>query len=172
MRLWGSVQIDGKYVGGHIKPENKKKDRKDRHLKENQNGKRVCVMDVREHNRHGPNRTFTRVVPDEKCKAAWVAVPDRVERGARMIADEHTSYDDLRGLAEHYRVNHNEAYETDKGINTNSAESSFSRVERSYVGINHRFSMKYVDWVWRWSRRRRTPATSACNGSSRTSCEP
>ncbi|MEV4609441.1 transposase [Neorhizobium sp. LMR1-1-1.1] len=24
MKLWGSVQIDGKYIGGHIKPENKK----------------------------------------------------------------------------------------------------------------------------------------------------
>lgn len=65
MRLWGSVQIDGKYVGGHIKPENKKSERIDRRRKENQNGKRVCVMALLENNRHGPNRTFTRVVLDE-----------------------------------------------------------------------------------------------------------
>lgn len=56
MRLWGSVQIDGKYVGGHIKPENKKSERIDRRKKGNQNGKRVCVMALRENNRHGPNR--------------------------------------------------------------------------------------------------------------------
>jgi hypothetical protein len=29
MKLWGSVQIDGKYIGGHIKPENKKEERID-----------------------------------------------------------------------------------------------------------------------------------------------
>ncbi len=47
MKLWGSVQIDGKYIGGHIKPENKKEDRIDRRLKENQNGKRMCVLSYR-----------------------------------------------------------------------------------------------------------------------------
>ena len=65
MKLWGTVQIDGKYVGGHIKPENKKSERIDRRKKENQNGKRVCIMSLRESNRHGPNRTFTRIVHDE-----------------------------------------------------------------------------------------------------------
>lgn len=39
-------------------------------------------------------------------------------------------------------------------MNTNHVESFFSRVQRSYVGIHHRFSLKYFDWyaadlVWR-----------------------
>lgn len=33
MKLWGSVWIDGKYIGGHIKPENKKEERIDRRRK-------------------------------------------------------------------------------------------------------------------------------------------
>jgi len=34
------VEVDGAYFGGHIRPENKKEDRKDRRLKEHQTGKR------------------------------------------------------------------------------------------------------------------------------------
>ena len=36
--LGGEVEIDGCYVGGHIRPENRKEDRKDRRLAENQSG--------------------------------------------------------------------------------------------------------------------------------------
>jgi hypothetical protein len=101
----GHRQIDGKYIGGHIKPENKKEDRVDRRLKENQNGKRLCVLSLRESNPDAPNRTFTRVVLDENAKAAWAASRDYVAEGAVLIADEHSSYDDLVGLAELRRVN-------------------------------------------------------------------
>jgi hypothetical protein len=146
MKLWGTVQIDGKYVGGHIKPENKKVDRIDRRKKENQNGKRLCVLSLRESNPDAPNRTFTRVVVEENAKAAWAATRDYVSAGATVIADEHSSYDDLIGLADLRRVNHSEAYQTKDGSNTNAIEGFFARVERSYVGIHHRFSTKYLDW--------------------------
>lgn len=146
MKLWGSVQIDGKYIGGHIKPENKKEERIDRRRKENQNGKRMCVLSIREHNRDAPNRTITRVVSDENPKAAWAAVRDNVQPGAVLTADEHGSYDDLVGLAILQRVNHSKAYQTEDGTDTNRIESFFARAERSYVGIHHRFSVKYLDW--------------------------
>lgn len=146
MKLWGSVQIDGKYIGGHIKPENKKEDRIDRRRKENQNGKRMCVLSIREHNLDAPNRTITRVVSDENPKAAWAAVRDHVQLKAVLTADEHGSYDDLAGLAILQRVNHSKAYQTEDGVDTNRIESFFARAERSYVGIHHRFSVKYLDW--------------------------
>ena len=82
MKLWGSVQIDGKYIGGHIKPENRKENRIDRRLKENQNGKRLCVLSIREHNKDAPNRTVTRVIRDENGKDAWAAVRT-TSRGSR-----------------------------------------------------------------------------------------
>lgn len=146
MKLWGSVQIDGKYVGGHIKPENKEEDRIDRRRKENQNGKRLCVLSIREHNPDAPNRTITRVVSDENPKAAWASVRDHIQPQAVLTADEHGSYDDVVGLAILKRVNHSKAYQTEDGTDTNRIESFFARVECSYVGIHHRFSVKYLDW--------------------------
>lgn len=53
---------------------------------------------------------------------------------------------DLVGLAILKRVNHSKAYQTEDGTDTNRIESFFARVERSYVGIHHRFSVKYLDW--------------------------
>jgi hypothetical protein len=44
------------------------------------------------------------------------------------------------------RVNHSLQYQEDDGTNSNVIESFFSRVEKAYKGINHRFSTKYLDW--------------------------
>ncbi len=43
-------------------------------------------------------------------------------------------------------------------MNTNHVESFFSRIQRSYVGIHHRFSVRYFDWyaaeiAWREDNR-------------------
>src|SRR5918995_6363273 len=40
----GHVEIDGCHVGGHVRQENRKEDRKDRRLAENQSGKRRVVV--------------------------------------------------------------------------------------------------------------------------------
>src|SRR6202049_1413456 len=42
--LSGEVQVDGMYTGGHKKPENKKAERVDRRLVEEQTGKRQVVV--------------------------------------------------------------------------------------------------------------------------------
>jgi transposase-like protein len=46
--LSGTVQVDGAYFGGHVKPQNRKADRKDRRLAEEQTGKRQVVVVARE----------------------------------------------------------------------------------------------------------------------------
>ena len=56
-------------------------------------------------------------------------------------------------------MNHSQAYQTENGTNTNHVESFFSRIQRGYVGIHHRFSLKYFDWyaaemAWREDLRR------------------
>ncbi|MEH2469243.1 hypothetical protein V1281_001504 [Nitrobacteraceae bacterium AZCC 2161] len=48
-------------------------------------------------------------------------------------------------------------YQQGFGVSTNIIESFFSRVRRSYRGIHHRFSLKYMDWyaaelAWREDR--------------------
>jgi hypothetical protein len=146
MKLEGEVQMDGKYAGGHIKPENRAEDRIDRRLKKYQNMKRMCVLALREKNGSAFGRTFTRIVPGEHGDAAWAAVRDHVGRDATVVTDEHSSYADLSGLNEHRQVSHSEAYQDEDGNDTNHVESFFSRIQRSYVGIHHRFSLKYFDW--------------------------
>jgi hypothetical protein len=44
----GTRATDGAYFGGHIKPENRKADRKDRRLAEEQTGRRQVVVVARE----------------------------------------------------------------------------------------------------------------------------
>lgn len=55
-KLSGVVEIDGAYFGGHSKQENKKADRKDRRLAEEQTGKRQSVVVARERGGPGPSR--------------------------------------------------------------------------------------------------------------------
>ena len=158
MRLDGEVEIDGKYIGGHVRKKNRAEDRVDRRLKRHRNPDRLCALAVR--SRGNGSRTFTRMIRDEDGDAAWAAVRDHVTREATVFADEHSSYDDLLGMNRTKRVNHSEAYATDEGDNTNFVESFFSRIERSFVGIHHRFSVKYLDWyvadlAWKEDHRRK-----------------
>lgn len=146
MHLSGTVQIDGKYLGGIQRPANKKEDRIDYRKKENQNGKRRCVLAIREANADAPNRTVTRVIVEENNADSWSMVQSHVDKTAVLVADEHKAYDDLVGLVAMTRVNHSQSFANDDGESTNLVESFFNRVERSYVGIHHRFSMKYLDW--------------------------
>jgi transposase-like protein len=144
--LQGVVQIDGKYIGGIQRQANKKEDRVDFRLKENQNGKRRCVIAMREANIDAPNRTITRVVVEENNLDSWAFVKRHAAKDALVVADEHKAYDDLVGLVNMSRVNHSNQFMAEDGTHTNVVESFFSRVEKAYVGIYHRFSMKYLDW--------------------------
>ncbi|MCW1413032.1 transposase [Rhizobium sp. 1AS11] len=85
MRLDGEVEIDGKYAGGHIRPENKAEDRIDRRLKKYQNMKRLCALAIRQRGLGG--QTFTRIIQDEDSNAAWAAVRDHVSREATVFAE-------------------------------------------------------------------------------------
>jgi len=85
--LEGHVEIDGAFFGGHIRPENAKKDRVDRRLKENQTGKRRVVIAMRE--REGRTLPFVR-----KSEGEGVALAnENVSRMATMSADEAGHWD-------------------------------------------------------------------------------
>ena len=47
-KLGGHVEVDVAYIGGHIRPENRNEDRRDRRLAMHQAGKRRGVMVMRE----------------------------------------------------------------------------------------------------------------------------
>lgn len=118
--LTGEVEIDGAYFGGYVKPENRKEDRRDRRLSENQSGKRRAVVVMRE--RHG--RTVAMVFKSED--EAVPTIRSRVAPGSTIIADEASAWDALHARYDTRRVNHSVAF-MDKGVCTNQAESFFSR---------------------------------------------
>jgi transposase-like protein len=98
-QLAGTVEVDGACFGGHVKPENKKAERKDRRLAENQNGKRLVVVVMRERN----GRTLPFVCPRESDGAAIVKAV--VSASAVVHAHEASGRDVLHGSFDTRRVN-------------------------------------------------------------------
>lgn len=65
-QLAGTVEVDGAYFGGHIRPANKKEDRLDRRLAKHQTGKRRVA-------RERKGRTITTVTKSEADGVSFVA---------------------------------------------------------------------------------------------------
>ena len=157
LKLDGIVEMDGMYLGGHLRQKNRKENRVDGRLAENRTGKREAVLAMRERGQGG--RTLSAAVPEERADVAWHLTKNHVERGAGLRADQHPSYDELCGLNEIVRNNHARAYVEAADASTNQAESHFSRLRRAEIGIHHRIAGKYLDWyaadvAWREDRRR------------------
>lgn len=151
-QLNGTVEIDGAYFGGYVKPENEKADRKDRRLKMNQTGKRQCVVIMREQG--GKSLPF--VVRNEGDAVPFVR--DHVGTLATIHADEGTGWDMLHAGWDTKRVNHSVLF-MDKGVCTNQAESYFSRLRRAEVGTHHHIAGPYLnayagEMAWREDNRR------------------
>ncbi|MFC7475609.1 IS1595 family transposase [Dankookia sp. GCM10030260] len=151
--LSGVVEVDGAYVGGHVRQENEAKDRKDRRKVENQSGKRQSVVVVRERG----GKTFPFVVPREADAVPMIRAV--VQPGTTVHADEAAGWDLLHAYYDTKRINHSVAFSLD-GACTNQAESYFSRLRRAEWGQHHRISGKYlsayaVEMAWREDTRRR-----------------
>jgi transposase-like protein len=85
----GTVEIDGAYFGGYIKPANHKENRIDRRLLRNHNGKRRVVVIMRE--REGKTLPFV-----FKSEAASVrTIEKHVAPGSVIQADEAPGWDEL-----------------------------------------------------------------------------
>ncbi|HUO93062.1 MAG TPA: IS1595 family transposase [Rhizomicrobium sp.] len=150
--LGGTVEIDGAYFGGHVKPANYKEDRKDRRLAENQTGKRKVVVVMRERN----GRTLTHVAKTEA--QAVPVIMQRVATGSVIHADEAPSWDSLHDHYEVKRINHSVCY-SDGEACTNMAESFFSRLRRAELGTHHHIRRRYLgayasEMAWREDHRR------------------
>lgn len=152
VRLAGEVEVDGAHFGGHVRPENRKEDRKDRRLAKNRDADRRVVVALRERG----GRTLPFVVESEAHGTDIVRA--RVARGATLHADEATHWDILAAFYETRRINHSEAY-SDGDACTNQAESYFSRLRRMVQGQHHWVSPQYLhqyatEAAWREDTRR------------------
>jgi len=148
--LSGEVEIDGAYYGGYVKPSTRKEHRRDRRKLANQSGKRKCVTVMRE--RNGRTRAF---VCSELDGASLV--PNIVENGSILFADEAKAYDSLHALFDMKRIDHSKSYAEGR-ISTNQAESFHSRMRRAERGVHHRIAVHldaYADeMTWREDNRR------------------
>ncbi len=151
-KLSGTVEVDGAYFGGYVKPANEKKDRKDRRLLENRTGKRQSVIIMRE--RRGRSLAF--VAASEAAGAPVVLA--NVEHDTMLIADESNAWERFHARHETLRVNHSQRY-NDRGVTTNQAESYFSRLRRAEIGVHHHIAGPYLaayatEMSWREDNRR------------------
>jgi transposase-like protein len=136
-KLSNTVEVDGAYFGGHVRPANAKEDRVDRRLLENRTGKRRVVIALRERG----GRTLTRAFLREAEGVDFAR--ERIEPGATVAADEVAHWDLLTPTFETQRINHSQAYSRD-GVHTNMAESYFSRLRRMIRGQHHRVAAKHL----------------------------
>lgn len=148
----GVVEIDGCYIGGHLRPANYKENRIDRRKAVNQNGKRRVVVIMRERN----GRTLPFVFKSEGESVQTIA--ERVAPSAIVHADEAAHWDKLHAIFLTKRINHQYAYSAE-GACTNQAESFFSRIRRAELGHHHHLSGPYLaaysrEMAWREDHRR------------------
>jgi len=147
-----TVEIDGGYFGGYVKPANLKENRRDRRLTKNQNGKRQVVVVVRERG----GSTLPAVFKSESAALSWIS--SRVAPGTKVVADEAPAWNALHSRFEVSRIDHGQAYSLD-GVYSNNAESYFSRMRRGELGHHHHVAGPYLvryaqESAWREDNRR------------------
>jgi len=147
-----SVEIDGAYFGGYVKPANYKADRIDRRLAQNRTGKRRVVVIMRERG----GKTLPFVFPSEDASLATIR--ERVALGTTVYADDASHWHILNARYLTKQIDHSVCY-SDGEACTNQAESFFSRLRRAEIGIHHHIAGPYLnayadEMSWREDNRR------------------
>ena len=153
-----TVETDGAYFGGYVKPANHRENRRDRRLAENRTGKRRVVVVVRERG----GRTLPAVFRSEGAALKWIT--GHVAPDTRLMADEAGSWNDLHARYQVDRIDHGQAYSLPGGVYTNGAEEFFSRMRRAEIGHHHHIAGAYLvryaqEFAWREDHRRTTNGT-------------
>ena len=148
-----TVEIDGAYFGGYVRPANHKENRVDRRLSRNKNGKRQSLVVVRERG----GSTLPAVFKSEASALGWIK--SRVLADTHIMADEAPGWNDLHGRFRVSRIDHGQLYSDQRGTYTNGAESFFSRIRRGEIGHYHHVSGPYLlrygqEAAWREDHRR------------------
>src|SRR5689334_20457140 len=151
------AEIDGAYFGGHVKPANKRENRRDRRLRENRSGKRKVVVVIRERGEEG--KTLPGVFRSEVEALSFIR--RQVPPGTTLYGDSAGPWNELVSRYTLHRINHDESYSLggDSKINTNAAESFFSRMRRGEIGHHHHVAGPYLirfaqEAAWRENCRR------------------
>lgn len=138
LKLRNTVDVDGAYFGGHVRPANMKIDRVDRRLLRNRTDTRRVVVALRERS----GRTLVRSFRLESDGIAFAR--ERIVQGSVVAADDLRHWDVLASSFSMQRIDHSEAYSLG-GAHTNFAESYFARLRRMIRGQHHRVGATKLD---------------------------
>ena len=149
------AEVDGGYFGGYVKPANRRENRRDRRLRQNQSGKRKVVVVIRERG----GKTLPGVFRSEADAISFIR--RQVPIGTELYADEAGSWNDLHARYTLHRINHQEAYSLGDAAqtHTNNAEGFFSRMRRGEIGHHHHVAGPYLirfaqEAAWREDHKR------------------
>ena len=148
-----TVEIDGGYFGGYVKPANHRENRRDRRFTKNQSGKRQVVVVVKERG----GRTLPAVFKAEADATGFII--QRVDPVTKIVADEASSWNALHAGFDVNRIDHGKLYSDQSGVYTNGAEEFFSRMRRAEIGHHHHIAGTYLiryaqESAWREDHRR------------------
>ena len=129
-----TVEIDGAYVGGHVRPANARADRVDQRLRAHRAQARRSVVALRQRD----GRILTEVFGSEVGGVEFAR--SRIAACAIVVADETPHWDLLGDTFDLERINHSDAYSFLGGIHVNGTESYFARLRRMIRGQHHRVS--------------------------------
>lgn len=145
-KLSGVVEMDGCYVG-KTRPKNKKEDRLDLRLTQNQNPNKRCVLVARQRADDeciGAIATKTFIIKSENTHVINKIATSYIARESTIHTDGANGYDDLSAWFEIKAGDHSKAYKSDNGACSNQAESYFSRFRRAQYGQYHRLPNLYL----------------------------
>lgn len=147
LTLQGRIEVDGCYIGGHIKVRNAAPEGKKRPRPTNP-ATRSVICAARE--RRG--RVITAICNHERDFID--VIKERVAPDARLTSDQASHWEKLGDtFVVTDIINHSEHYWKD-GVTTNSVESHFARVRRGQRGVylkiadNHR-DLYAIEQAWR-----------------------
>lgn len=152
-QITGEVEIDGVYIGGHIRPANMRADRTSKHAGAAQ--RRRCIVTFKERGIGGRSRSFVLKGESE----AQPLIRDLVHPSADVVTDLADTWGNLLlDFNSHSTVNHTLGMVID-GIHINNVEGYHSRIRRGergvYVSLNHKHAQNYADeFSWREDHRR------------------
>lgn len=144
-QLSGEVEIDAGYTNHYQRPENKKSDRKDLRLADNQNPNKRAIMVLRQRGDIGANKSMAFIANSENQSATLKIAKAVIAPGTKIFADENSAYDILHAHFPTFRVDHSQMYSGDNGENINQAESYISRFRRMHMGQVHKMGNLYLD---------------------------
>lgn len=147
-KLEGIIEMDGCYVG-KTRPANKKEDRLDLRLSQNQNPNKRCVLVARQRADEGSNfqgaiKTITTIARSESTFSIDSFATQNIVKNSTIHSDGANGYGNLEAWYRSIVGDHSKAYVGENGECSNQAESFFSRFRRLQYGQCHKISNLYL----------------------------